>query len=63
MANIFFKMEKMDIADSLYRQVSKMWNDHLKLVIDEKTQISHLDAILGKMEDEEAEKDVVGKCQ
>lgn len=51
MANIFFKLDKMDIADSLYRRVTQMWFDYLKAVVEEKTKISELDSILGKKED------------
>ena len=74
MANIFFKQGKMDIADSLYRQVRrttfclvlnnssififkvvKMWCKHLIEVVEEKTRISELDTILGKIEEVESE--------
>lgn len=38
-----------------------MWHEHLKGVINEKTQISELDTILGKVEEEEVDKEVIGK--
>ena len=38
-----------------------MWHEHLKGVIDEKTQISELDTILGKVEEDEVDKEVIGK--
>ena len=52
MANIFFKMGKMQVADSLYRQVIVMWYTHLSKLIEEATRVSELDAILGKKTDE-----------
>lgn len=61
MANIFFKLGKMEIADSLYRQVISMWYTHLREVVVKKTEISELDSILGKKEDDESEKETIGK--
>jgi hypothetical protein len=61
MANIYFKLEKMQIADSLYRQVANMWFEHLKQVIHKKTEISDLDTILGKKDDDDSDGDSVGK--
>jgi tetratricopeptide (TPR) repeat protein len=55
MANIFFKMNKMKIADSLYRQVGSMWLTYLEDVVNKRTEISELDTILGK-KDENNEK-------
>ncbi|RNA03328.1 Zinc finger MYND domain-containing 12 [Brachionus plicatilis] len=52
-ANIFFKQGKMDVADSLYRQVVNMWHSHLEQVVGKKTEISELDTILGKKDDDE----------
>lgn len=48
MGNIFFKLNKMDIADSLYRQVVSMWHEHLMNECSKRTEISELDSILGK---------------
>lgn len=53
MGNIFFKLNKMDVADSLYRQVSAMWYTHLKAETAKRTEISELEAILGKKNDED----------
>ncbi|XP_053308296.1 zinc finger MYND domain-containing protein 12 [Spea bombifrons] len=34
MANIFFRQNKMDIADSLYTEVTDIWHRHLKRLVD-----------------------------
>jgi hypothetical protein len=60
MANIYFKLEKMDLADSLYRQVTSMWYNDLKNQVAKKTEISELDSILGKKGDDETENDTLG---
>lgn len=59
MANIYFKLEKMQIADSLYRQVTNMWHSHLKEVVLKKTEISDLDSILGKNDDQDMDNDSI----
>lgn len=61
MANIFFKLGQMDVADSLYRQVVSMWHAHLRKVVIAKTEISELDSILGKKDDDDLEKETIGK--
>jgi hypothetical protein len=61
MANIYFKLEKMDIADSLYRQVTDMWHNHLKEIVSKKTQISELDSILGIKDDDDMDNETIGK--
>ena len=63
MANIFFKLEKMDVADSLYRQVTSMWYSHLKNQVAKKTEISELESILGKKGDDETEKEFEAKTK
>lgn len=60
MANIYFKLGKMDIADSLYRQVVSMWHGHLRQTVMKKTEISELDSILGKIDDDDMEKETIG---
>ena len=61
MANIFFKLGKMDVADSLYRQVVSMWKDHLRKTVISKTEISELDSILGKKDDDDIENETIGE--
>uniref|UniRef100_A0A8C5MYB5 Zinc finger MYND-type containing 12 n=1 Tax=Leptobrachium leishanense TaxID=445787 RepID=A0A8C5MYB5_9ANUR len=34
MANIFFRQNKMDVADSLYSEVTDIWHTHLKRLVD-----------------------------
>ena len=51
----------MDIADSLYRQVITIWYNHLKEIVAAKTQISELDSILGIKDDDEIDKETIGK--
>lgn len=60
MANIFFRLGKLEISDSLYRQVVSMWHSHLRSVVNSKTEISELDTILGKKDDDELEKETIG---
>ncbi|CAL1527234.1 unnamed protein product [Lymnaea stagnalis] len=36
MANVFFRQGKMEVADSLYRQVVNIWHDHLSDIIRKK---------------------------
>ncbi|XP_064611450.1 zinc finger MYND domain-containing protein 12-like [Liolophura sinensis] len=38
MANVFFRQGKMDIADSLYRQVTQIWYDYLSKIIQVRTR-------------------------
>ena len=38
-----------------------MWNDHLKKIVSKKTEISELDSILGKKDEEEADSETIGK--
>jgi len=59
MGNIYFKLEKMQIADSLYRQVTCMWHEQLKQMVQKKTDISDLDTILGKKDDEDFDRDTI----
>lgn len=51
----------MDVADSLYRQVISMWYSHLRNVVAKKTEISELDTILGKKDDDDLDKETIGK--
>jgi len=38
MANVFFRQNKMDIGDSHYEQVTQIWSDHLKHLVDLRTK-------------------------
>ncbi|KAM8927154.1 zinc finger MYND domain-containing protein 12 [Pelodytes ibericus] len=38
MANIFFRQNKMDVADSLYSQVTDIWHAHLSQLVDGQTR-------------------------
>ena len=38
-----------------------MWNDHLKKIVSKKTEISELDSILGKKDEEDADGETIGK--
>ena len=60
MGNIFFKLNKMDIADSLYRQVVSMWHEHLMNECSKRTEISELDSILGKKDVAELDGESLG---
>ncbi|CAF0804158.1 unnamed protein product [Brachionus calyciflorus] len=60
-ANIFFKQGKMDVADSLYRQVVTMWHAHLRQVVNKKTEISELDTILGKKDEDDRDTETLDK--
>lgn len=59
MANIYLKLEKMQIADSLYREVTNMWHAHLKEIVWKKTEISDLESILGKKDDDDIDRESV----
>ncbi len=61
MGNIFFKLNKMEIADSMYRQVVSMWYDHLMLECIKRTEISELDSILGKKDEDDLDGETLGK--
>jgi len=61
MGNIFFKLNKTDVADSLYRQVTSMWYQYLKEECTKRTDVSELDAILGKSDETELDKESLGK--
>lgn len=37
-----------------------MWYSHLKKVVEKKTEISELDTILGKKEEEDLDKETIG---
>ncbi|XP_046558779.1 zinc finger MYND domain-containing protein 12-like [Haliotis rubra] len=38
MANVFFRQGKMDIADTLYRQVTNIWHHHLNRIVMSRTR-------------------------
>jgi len=38
MANVFFRQSKMEIAESLYDQVTGIWYDHLKKLVSQRTK-------------------------
>lgn len=40
MANIFFRQNKMDVADSLYSQVTDLWHAHLSGLVEARIQAS-----------------------
>ena len=61
MGNIFFKLNKTEVADSLYRQVTSMWYQYLKDECTKRTDISELDSILGKSDETEIDKESLGK--
>ncbi len=61
MGNIFFKLNKTEVADSLYRQVTSMWYEYLKAECTKRTNVSDLDAILGKNDENELDKESLGK--
>jgi len=37
-----------------------MWNDHLKQIVSKKTEISELDSILGKKDDDDMDSESIG---
>lgn len=39
-----------------------MWHSHLKQVVEKKTEISELDTILGKKDDDERDNESLGNC-
>lgn len=45
MANVFFRQGKMDVADSLYRQVIDIWHEHLADVIKARTPSEEEEAL------------------
>uniref|UniRef100_A0A8C3T2C1 Zinc finger MYND-type containing 12 n=1 Tax=Chelydra serpentina TaxID=8475 RepID=A0A8C3T2C1_CHESE len=58
MANVFFRQNKMDIADSLYTEVTDIWHAHFSRLIQVQSQTltSHLKCfILNVDEDQQAE--------
>ncbi len=63
MGNIFFKLGKLEVADSLYRQVTAMWVEHLREQCVRKTSISELDTIFGKNNDNDDNSDTIGRFE
>ena len=42
-------------------KVTEMWNNHLKRIVAKKTEISELDSILGKKDDDDGDNEMIGK--
>ena len=52
---------KKNVTDRiLNKKVASMWYTHLKDVVAEKTEISELDSILGKKDDDDMDKESIG---
>jgi len=63
MANVFFRQNKMDIADSLYTQVTKNWFDFLLDATKRRTANPTSSPILGKKDTEAVEEELLDEAQ
>ncbi len=52
MGKVFKLMNRLEVTDSLYTQVTQMWYNYLRRLLQSRVIFTDMDAILGKKEDE-----------
>lgn len=58
MANVFYRQNRLDVAFSLYKQVTNIWSDHLTRLVDQRTCTPTVPSGIGLVFDGEERKDV-----
>ncbi|CAF1223472.1 unnamed protein product, partial [Didymodactylos carnosus] len=53
LGKVFKLLNKLEVTDSLYKQVSDMWYTHLRKLLESRVVWTDMDQILGKKEEEE----------
>lgn len=62
MANVFFRQNRMDVADSLYTRVTDIWHEHLLRIVSSQTKRPDTSAVGGAVvELEEKETESLGR--
>ena len=57
MGKVFKLMNRLEVTDSLYTQVTKMWYNYLRRLLQTRVVFNDMDAVLGKKDDENDEND------
>lgn len=57
MGKVFKLMNRLEVTDSLYTQVTKMWYNYLRRLLQTRVVFTDMDAVLGKKDDENDEND------
>lgn len=57
MGKVFKLMNRHEVTDSLYTQVTKMWYNYLRRLLQTRVVFTDMDAVLGKKDDENDEND------
>ena len=64
MANVFFRQNRQDVADSLYTRVTDIWHEHLLRIVTSQTKRPETSAVGGAVvELEEKETESLGRPQ
>lgn len=52
MGKVFKLMNRLEVTDSLYTQVTQMWYSYLRRLLQTRVVFTDMDAILGKKDDD-----------
>lgn len=52
MGKVFKLMNRLEVTESLYTQVTQMWYNYLRRLLQSRVVFTDMDAILGKKDDE-----------
>ncbi|XP_054857204.1 zinc finger MYND domain-containing protein 12 [Eublepharis macularius] len=63
MANVFFRQNRMDVADSMYTEVTEIWYNHFKRLIDQQYQSLMSPSEINMLPEEETTGDVLDESQ
>jgi len=63
MANVFFRQSRMEIADSHYEEVTKIWSDHLKHLVDLRTKEPDAPKGFGPLADDNEDEEGLDEAQ
>jgi hypothetical protein len=53
LGKVFHLMNRLEVTESLYTQVTQMWYNYLRRLLQSRVVFSDMDAILGKKEDDD----------
>ena len=55
LGKVFKLMNRLEVTDSLYTQVTQMWYNYLRRLLQTRVVFNDMDAVLGKKDDEDDE--------
>ncbi len=63
MGKVFKLMNRLEVTESLYTQVTQMWYSFLRRLLQTRVVFTDMDAILGKKDDDDNEDDMTNSSK